>query len=633
MDMRLARCPPTSNRKVSIFRFMNAKHAESGCAGKVGRQFRTALAASILAATLAILYNLTVNSIQSLRRRYNLTSISPYDPISGIHDIDLGVENPDFAGLSPTPNPALHCFHVTGHETSHRTALQFNARTACFLRTVCLTPRTSASGGASLFVESHVTDGNATCTHLTPGYRVQSGASDEGATLRCDAIWRSTRCAQGHYAAGGGDLPPRCAAVRPLAEASYKAEWLPGLSVILPSYRYLQDHLHFAQAILPAVQTVASVGKLFHMWREGHFPREINLILRAAAPDDFGAWQQSFIEALLYFRLKKLGFSTTILTTFEDDWFQMDADTFWKDAPRKAAPFCTHSAILLGDIQDLTAWPFVGGLVADSWPFNKANGTVSYASNSSVPVESIIIRKAVYSYTAANTVIPDNILDITSGSDAPPTLLLDLPPRLILYARRNLGSDPKPGEFVSKGPTRRFSDADEKWFLEMLQSTAKASNFTMEVLHMATFDKFGDRVHKNRNAGVIAGINGPNLVETMFAPAFSVLLEVAPHQLRSYINGGNAGLAYMSYKPVKDATVQQSACSPTMKDCQDKSNRRVMIDDPRDRASLSAALRHAVQHVEKLHSQFGHLKGIPVKLDKQSARYAIDWSAAKNAKR
>lgn len=635
--MRSARCSPTSNWKTSVSHIVFGKYAENGSGGKGGRQFRAIVKVSVIAVTLAVLYNLAINSIRTFRRRKSPTRTSN-QAIFGVHDIDLDVVNPDFPKSSPTPNPALHCFHVTGHESTRHATLDFNARTACFLRTMCLTPRTSVSDQASLFVASHVTDGNATCTRVVPGYKEPNRAPDHGERLACDKIWRGTRCAHGHYTQQSGDAPPSCADVRPLSEASYKAEWFPGLSIILPSYRYLHSHFHFAQAILPAVQVIASFEKTFKLWDGRSFSRDINLILRGGFPDDFGAWQQSFMDALIYFRLKKLGFSTTVLSTFEDDWFQMDAGTFWLGEPRKGVPFCTHSSVLLGDIQDLTAWPYAGGLVADSWPFKMANGSLSYGTNGSVPVESIVIRKAVYEYNAAKTIIPDDVLGVTDGSDAPSYLLLDMPPRLILYSRRNQGQDAHQGDHSRKRTPRRFSDADEKWLLDMIRSTAKASNFSVDISYPSTFDKFGDRVHKHCKAGVVIGIHGENLVDSMFAPAFSVLLEIAAHQLRNYIGGGNAGLAFMSYKPVKEATVEQSSCLSSTKStdstlhCHEKQNRRIMIDDPSDRTSLAAALKHAVDYVENLHANFGHLDGIPVKLDTQSNRYVIDWSATPNAK-
>lgn len=635
--MRSARCPPTSNWKTSVSHFVFGKHAENGSGGKGGRQFRTVVKVSVFAVTLAILYNLAINSIRTLRRRKSPTTPSN-QAILGVHDIDLNVENPDFPKSSPTPNPALHCFRITGHESTRHATLDFNARTACFLRTTCLTPRTSVSGHASLFVASYVADENVTCTHVVPGYNEYKKASNPGERPACAEIWRHTRCAHGHYTQKSGDSPPSCADVRPLSEASYKAEWFPGLSIILPSYRYLHSHFHFAQAILPAIQVIVSLKKTFNLWGGRSFPRDINLILRGGLPDDFGAWQQSFLDALIYFRLKKLGFTTTVLSTYEDDWFQMEAGTFWLGEPRKGVPFCSHTSVLLGDIQDLTAWPFAGGLVADSWPFRMANGSLSYGTNGSVPVEAIVVRKVVYEYSAAKTIIPDDILDATDGSDAPSYLLLDLPPRVILYSRRNQGQDAQQEDHSRKHTPRRFSDADEKWLSDMIRSTAKASNFSVDISYPSTFDKFGDRVHKHRKAGIVIGIHGENLVDSMFAPAFSVLLEIAAHQLRNYISGGNAGLAFMSYKPVKEATVEQSSCASSTNStdsalhCQDKRNRRIMIDDPSDRTSLSEALKHAVKYVENLHANFGYLNGIPVKLDTHSNRYVIDWSAKPNAK-
>lgn len=538
-----------------------------------------------------------------------------------------------FSTAENTPSPYLHCLQVVGSHAKSHQVFPFNARTMCMLRTVCITPRSNSTPHSILHLEPYVTEDNATCTSVTTDFS-PIGSTENPET--CATLWHMTRCAHGHHVRTNDNTSIECPRTQSLYDASQQAHWLSGLTIIFPPYKYFSNIYHFSQAFLPAMHMTASLEKIFQTWRHSSPPQQLNLVFRSGFPQNYGVWQEALAKALINTRLRHLGYDVSINTTHEDDHFNAELGLYDPLSIREGLPFCTHSAVLLGPLPSDTEWAFMGGRAVDEWPFIKENGSVAYSSNGTVPVEAIVMRKAVYKFASIDTIISDELLSIRDGSDAPSETLLDLPPRRLVYSRRNKQRDPKPGGFIQKGTTRRFSDPDEEWFIGMLYYNAQKLNFSVGVAETPEGTRFGTQVKMYRKGGVIVGIHGANLMNAMFAPAFSVLVEIAAHQLRCYIRGGNAGLGYISYKPVKDASVEESFCPPASDRwgagllCHSRKNfRRVMIDDARDRKALAAVLIHAMEYVNKLHAKFGHLGGVPVRLDSGSTEYVIDWAAGK----
>lgn len=98
------------------------------------------------------------------------------------------------------------------------------------------------------------------------------------------------------------------------------------------------------------------------------------------------------------------------------------------------------------------------------------------------------------------------------------------------------------------GSRRAFDDESRTKVLDMIKKVAeeKGYQFTIADFEGMTFDK---QYHIMKKVAVAIGIHGANLVNTMFMPPLSVLLEIFPFGFRHemYKNGGNAGLKYMSY--------------------------------------------------------------------------------------
>lgn len=183
--------------------------------------------------------------------------------------------------------------------------------------------------------------------------------------------------------------------------------------------------------------------------------------------------------------------------------------------------------------------------------------------------------------------------------------------------------------------TRRFSDADEHWFVDMLQAMAKKYGLSYEVLQPSGKTPFAEQVAMYKNSGVIVGIHGANLMNVVFAPAFATIVEVGNTPVQCYISGGNSGLAYMMYQTVHEASAEESWCPKhgvEGDNCEKYINwRRVMVSTEHDRSELTKDVGLAIDYLLKLHREFKHLQGIPVGYDSVRHNYGIDWSQGKSS--
>lgn len=233
----------------------------------------------------------------------------------------------------------------------------------------------------------------------------------------------------------------------------------------------------------------------------------------------------------------------------------------------------------------------------------------------------------------------------------PRTVLLDLPGRVLVYARRDPAS------------TRRaFCCGSSSWVDAMLERVAARHGFSLRVLELGGGISFAAQLAQVADAGVIVGLHGANLVNSMFAPPLAALVEVANMHMQCYIGGMNAGLAYWNVKPEQAASRTQSGCERawtgeekaaanrvwmTMREgggggggrtegtredpdmCMYNPNWRAVKLGPEDRFRLEKSVTQAVQYVLALHGAFAKTTGaVPVvyKGDDGSDEYEIDWS-------
>lgn len=98
------------------------------------------------------------------------------------------------------------------------------------------------------------------------------------------------------------------------------------------------------------------------------------------------------------------------------------------------------------------------------------------------------------------------------------------------------------------GERRKIAESAKERLLTELEEAAKKRSFDFRVV---SFDDmaFKEQVASIESAGIAIGVHGANLVNTMFMPPLSALIELFPFQFHHgmYEEGGKAGLKYYSY--------------------------------------------------------------------------------------
>lgn len=99
-----------------------------------------------------------------------------------------------------------------------------------------------------------------------------------------------------------------------------------------------------------------------------------------------------------------------------------------------------------------------------------------------------------------------------------------------------------------RGSRRVFDAASRNLLLDMVRSVATNASYELNV---STFDdlSFTEQVRMMKQVGIAIGIHGANLVNTIFMPPLSVLVEIFPFGFKHtmYEHAGNSGIVYMSH--------------------------------------------------------------------------------------
>lgn len=121
--------------------------------------------------------------------------------------------------------------------------------------------------------------------------------------------------------------------------------------------------------------------------------------------------------------------------------------------------------------------------------------------------------------------------------------------RKFLGQTSELDSRKKKILLLDRGGSRRVLESDvRKKVLNMMEKVAheKGYEFTVTSFEGKNFSEQHDVM---KHVAIAVGIHGANLVNSIFMPPLSVLIELFPFGFdhAMYINGGNSGLKYMSY--------------------------------------------------------------------------------------
>lgn len=428
----------------------------------------------------------------------------------------------------------------------------------------------------------------------------------------CTTVWTDVLKGNGAFPSHDpeGPLQPQ---VLPLSSASSSelsvAKWLDGIAIVVPAYPHHHNIFHYAFAIAQTMHLAGALPKLLRGIPVNSEMSKVTLVFRGSLPVSLGLWQHDIVALILEERLKEAGLKSVDVISFNETK-RMNADNTGAQKREASKPLiCANAALVMGRRADVFQWAFPNALTDIS-----LNGT-------SAPLESLLFRRAAYKAAGVQS-LTSEMANIGEEGTAV-TRLFDLPPLAIGYARRNVEVDFGKGE-TQQGTTRRFSDADEVWFSKMLCDEAKGSNMSFKTIQTPQEMALMEQVHEFASVGILAGVHGANLVNSIFTKPFSALLEVANLQFPCYRGGMNSGLWFESYKPERVGSASESGCGG--EPCQsDLNHRRVLISSRNDRAELRRIVRSAIRHVRSLHARFGRLGGIPARYDEGSSEYRIDW--------
>lgn len=164
--------------------------------------------------------------------------------------------------------------------------------------------------------------------------------------------------------------------------------------------------------------------------------------------------------------------------------------------------------------------------------------------------------------------------------------------------------------FDRSGPRRSFHQSTRTNLLDILMDTSRKYRYIFEV---SKFDgaSFKEQYYQVRSIGIAIGIHGANLVNSMFMPPFTVLIEIFPYSFGHglYVNGGNAGLKYFSYHMTEDDGHGFHGLSnySSIKDCIRKNNQckvfyrdKKIIANQHDLSNLRSLVEQGIKWMESL---------------------------------
>lgn len=460
-----------------------------------------------------------------------------------------------------------------------------------------------------------------------------------------------------------------------MKDSTQSVNWIPqsSLMVVVPAYEHLYNIYHYVHVINHVMHIIASARPLMrkHLYNTNVHSimkrdavqngstitkNEINnqrikvtILFRGDLPSGFGAWQDALTSSLVRYRLNALGYDVDIISLYEDrfqPYFRTKSSKRKSPRPRTTSTkfkasstsshstktsaasatvstVCGHRAIILG-YRNSIAWPFANHATFSSH---------EHALTSTIPVEAVLFKASVYSslnlsFSTSSTICSSTLLQSDINS-LPDRLLLDLPPLALGYSRRNTDRTRDPsstGGTLILGRARRFSEPDEAWFLDMLHRQSKKWDMPLHILSTPRTVGFTDQVVMFKRVGVVVGIHGANLVNALFMHPFGGLVELSNDNSQCYFKGANSGLSYWHFKPSRVASVKESFCHPSNGKCKASvRNRRIMMENGRDRERVQAILRTAIERIVLLHKMFNKIGGVPVRLNRITSEYEIEW--------
>lgn len=466
----------------------------------------------------------------------------------------------------------FQCTLITSSSNAHDEPYPFNARSFCVARSLCLSSVTPSQNAPSVYVDA-IPD-QIPCVAYKPDLTTLLNPPQS-----CLLVQKNVLCANGRYYAAALSHCPSLKSFTQTRFSSHQSveKIHSDVVVVIPAYMFLGNVYHFSFVAANSMFVSAAIPQILQNYYGPHVHLPMNnlkltLLFRGQLPHEYGLWHRGIIEAMVTNRLRKMNMS-------------VEFETLNERRNGSSRTVCMQNAVLIGKRHALALWPFPN------------SSDITSPEALAVPVDAIAFRRAAYDFADVPTSLPD----LPAGVRSSPPLLAasDLPGKIIGYARRNTESDPLPGSTLN-ATTRRFNDADETWFVSLLRRKAAERAYEYRTLQPSENMTFVEQVRMFADVGVIIGIHGANLVNSIFARPFSALFEISPVDSPCYLAGANSGLRYWRLEPRRKGTLEESFCRS--KGCrQNPKMRRIVIEHEEDRRDIESIVDQMLDYIDSLH--------------------------------
>lgn len=473
-----------------------------------------------------------------------------------------------------------------GHDLASPGLLQFNTRALCLSSSICVPSQDPSS---AYFYPAERPSPK--CSVQNPDFTpvILNSAEKLRELHSCAELQRkSVICAHG---TGLSKNNASCPRVQPFhIDDGRKIRWFENVSILVPAYPFPGNIFHFASVATTVSFIAENLSSVLHNWSFSDSSRglyrscrgcyvysakHINIIFRQSADVlRFVGWQRELMQAIISSRFESSGLSVRVYHLVANPSFEK---------------VCIRNAIVLGLRGNLNMWAF-------------PNSSKLPLHGYSVPADAVRFKQTIYDAFQINATLPTNDRAVS-----------ELPPLVLGYARREGSADPPIGGYVEQFLTRRFSDADEAWLLEMLKNETRKEGVELRVFTTSRLDPLREQVRNMAKVGFLVGIHGANLVNCIFMHPFGALLEISPALVREecYIGGMNSGLAYWRHEVTQLASPEESRCRPSDTHCRENLLLRlVKLGADEDRRKVRTFVQEGIKHIANLHRDYP--AGIPV---------------------
>lgn len=401
-------------------------------------------------------------------------------------------------------------------------------------------------------------------------------------------------CAHG---TGLGRAKPKCPEIVPLSrEVDDDAEWVEGLTVVVPDYAFPRNIYHFAGPVADLVRTIEQLPNLLK--RQGRSAllnstgglKNLNIMLQGSRNIIIQhRWKRELLEMMLRERVWKRGVNVSVHNVP-----QMGTEGTGKT-------LCMREAAVLGRRGHHNTWPFqnASALATD--------GTTCVA------LDAVAFRSTTYKAMGIRARLPNR----TSGR-----MIADVPPFVVGYAKRD--GQPSEDGYYRAGSMRRFGKADEKWFVDMLHEETKKVGAEFVQIVARGRDSLKVQAERMSRVGFVVGIHGANLVNSLFMKPFGVLMEILPKGVteRCYVDGMNSGLRYLKFEPGLMAGAVESGCYPLDAWCASDPRQRMIKLAPGDRERMREKVREGIRHLQEMRQRYAD--SLPLRYSRDNVCFEID---------